>query len=330
MTASPQVLDGVASSDQGVVGDTLYLIGRPTLKEFLRYVKGHALNAPGEGDLVDAWNAAHQLVRHLETAEAGCADDPPIRKMGPEYEPLLIALLRDPMVHTFNRVPTQVALVELDRIVVHQPHIDVTFTRQLEQRLGPAPTDEELFRTCLPYDHPHPPVQSSRMHGNKFVFLSPSNDLRLLRPMMLQASHLKDYPPNTGLVGVVGMAVGFGSNFLSAIYAERRLILVNGSHRAYTLRRMGVTHVPCIIQHVASRDELEGVAAEEVPTHPDRYLTHPRPPMLKDYLNPKLRMLMRVPRRLRQVTVRFEIEEDSVPVVPSENSPESSGVGRSE
>ena len=294
---------------------SLYLIGRPPLKDFLRFVKNHAVKPLAKSALTDAWQAAQQVIRRLERDEAGVADDPPIRKLGPEYEPLLIEFLKDPLVHYgFNTVPTEVAIVELDRMVVYQEHIDITHSRRLEQKLGAIPGRAELFRTCLPYDHPQPPVKWSRVSHGKFVFVSPSNDLRYLGPMGLEPGQLKD-APGGNLVGVVGLSVGFGSNFMNAIYAEKRLILNNGSHRAFALRQMGVTHVPCVIQHVASRDELDVVASSSVRRDPDLYLKHVRPPMLKDYFNPQLRMVMPVHRRLRQITVRFEIEEDFVPAL---------------
>src|SRR5205814_6774018 len=144
----------------------------------------------------------------------------------------------------------------------------------------------------------------SRVHGNQFVFVSPSNDLRFLCTMRIQAEHIKDYPRTGTLVGVVGIGVGFGCNFLNAIYAENRLILNNGSHRAYTLRKLGITHAPCIVQHVSSRDELDVVASSDIRNNPDLYLKHPRPMMLRDYFLPKLHKVMPVHRRLRQVTVR--------------------------
>lgn len=293
--------------------ETLYLIGRPPLKGFLRFVSGHAIAPPGEGTLSERWHQARDLVAKLETEEAGIADDPVIRKLGPEYEQLLRALLRDPLIQNgFNTVPTEIAMVELDRMVVYQEHIDVTFARGLEKRLGSNPGRDDLFRTCLPYDHPQPPVKWSRMHGDRFVFMSPSNDLRYLGGMALEPKHI-NHPPPGNLVGVVGIPVGFGSNFMNAIRVEKRLILNNGSHRAYALRRMGVTHVPCIVQHCSTRDELEVVACSQVRKSPELYLEHKRPPMLRDYLDPRLHMVMPVRRRLRQVVVKFEIEEDFVP-----------------
>jgi len=67
--------------------------------------------------------------------------------------------------------------------------------------------------------------------------LSPSNDLRFLGPDAAPTGAHQGLPSARNLVGVVGISVGFGSNFMNAIYAEKRLILNNGSHRAYALRR---------------------------------------------------------------------------------------------
>src|SRR5207244_8942211 len=144
--------------------------------------------------------------------------------------------------------------------------------------------------------------------------MSPSNELRFLGTMELLSAQIANYPPPGDLVGVVGIGVGFGSNFLNAVYAENRLILNNGSHRAYALRKLGITHVPCIVQHVSSRDELDMVASSEVCSNPDLYLQRPRPMMLRDYFHPKLHKVMPVHRRLRQVNVPFEVEEQDVPM----------------
>jgi len=57
------------------------------------------------------------------------------------------------------------------------------------------------------------------------------------------------------------------------------------------------------------------VASSAVRRNPDLYLKHARPPMLKDYFNPQLRLVRPVHRRLRQVTVRIEVEEDFVPAL---------------
>jgi len=116
-------------------------------------------------------------------------------------------------------------------------------------------------------------------------------------------------------VGVVGIAVGFSANFLNALYAEKRLILNNGSHRAYALRQLGVSHVPCIVQHVPSREALDVVGPAALRRDPDGYLRQPRPPMLKDYFDTRVHTVLPVRRRTHQVTIRVKVEASSLPAV---------------
>ena len=319
-TPAPEIKPRTIAAPIGVpANEMLYLTGRPTLRDFRRYIRKHATHPEAEDSLVEEWQAAHRHVQALEKIEAGIADNPltrPLTETETNYEPLLIEFLKDPLVrNNFNTVPTEIALVKLDQLVVYQKNIDLTFVESLKKNLGPATDDEEIFRFCLPFDHPHPPVKWARIHHDKYVFMSPSNDLRFLSAMPLESRHIANYPPPGSLVGVVGIAVGFGSNFMNAIRAENRIILNNGSHRACALRELGVTHAPCIVQHCSNRDELELVAAEDIVANPDLYLKNPRPPMLKDYFDPKLRKVFPARRRHRQVTVKFEVEEDSVPAL---------------
>jgi hypothetical protein len=297
--------------------ETLFLVGRPTLKEFLRFVRLNAVKPPGAGTLADEWRSAYELVGQLAGSEAGRADDPPIVGCSvKEHEPLLAEFLKNPLVRNgFNLVPTEVAFVELDRLVVWQKHIDLTHARRVEASLESDPSPERIFRACLASDDPRPPVTWASTGDGRYVFVSPSNDLRYLGPMPMKPRNIRGIPPPGDVVGVIGMAVGFGSNFLSAIHVENRLILHNGSHRAYALRKIGLKSVPCIVQHVSSRDELELVASSEVRRHPDRYLKDPRPSMLADYFNPGLHTVMQVRSRLRQITVRVDVDETYVPAL---------------
>jgi len=294
--------------------ERIYLAGRPSLRGFIHYVQGHARLPMDRASLVEHWQEARARLTLLERQEAGAADHPLIANLGPCYEPLLTEFFRNPLVRrSFNTLPTDIALVPLDQLVVYQKHIDLEHVRRLRARYGRDLDEAAVFRICLPSEPPRAPVSWSGTRSGQFVFLSPSNDLRFLGASALQPEHLAGAGSRGTLVGMVGLAVGFGSNFMNAFHAAGRLILNNGSHRAYALREAGVTHVPCVIQQIAGLEELAVVAPAAVRRRPRLYLEHPRPPMLRDYFDPQLRAIVPSVRRLRQVTVRFRIEESLVP-----------------
>src|SRR5215471_832598 len=68
----------IASSNEEPADENLYLIGRPTLKQFLRFARSNAVHPPSEGTLTDEWQAAYDVARVLEKDEAGAADNPGI------------------------------------------------------------------------------------------------------------------------------------------------------------------------------------------------------------------------------------------------------------
>jgi hypothetical protein len=307
------------AEDPAATDRSLYLLGRPKLKSFLRFVRRHALEPDDEETLIGEWEEAKARLAALEKKEADRAAHPSIRRIEPDetFEPLLIEFLKDPVVrHSFNAVPSEVAWVKLDDMLVHQLHIDLGHVAKLQQRVGPAPSAQELFRLCLPYDHPKPPAKWTRLDSSSYVFISASNDLRFLGAMSLKPEDVPRHSHSGTLLGMVGLAVGFGSNFLNAFHVENRLILNNGSHRAYALRDLGITEVPCLVQHVSSRDELDLVGApDDVVDHANSYLRAPRPPMFKDYFNPELRKVFACQRLHRQVRVSFSVKEHYVPAL---------------
>ena len=147
--------------------------------------------------------------------------------------------------------------------------------------------------------------------GNAYTFLSPSNDLRVLETVLLQPQQVAA-PSNGNPVAHLVISLGFGTNLLNVLAIENRLVLNNGSHRAYFLRELGIKVVSCVIQHVSRRDELELVGGE-LQQYPDRYLKGARPPLLKDYFDAKLRKVVAVAKKNRSVGVQFGYEQIDVP-----------------
>lgn len=306
----------ISTAAPPVVDQHVFLIGRPPISEFLGYVRNLAVNARtrDEGQLMEEWRVANDRVRELETLEAGLADDPPIAPLHPDMRELAEAIIADPSFRqAFRFVPLELAMVELDRMVVFQKHINLMYVDEIRQRLPQEPTPEELFRVCIPHEVHTTPVRIARTAPNSYTFVSPSRDFRYVEPVLLNADQVSGYDRMGPVTAVLGIVVGFGSNYLNAIQVENRLVLTNGSHRAYALRERGITHAPCVIQKITRPEELEIVGTDELHRNSDRYLRTPRPPLLKDYFDERLRKILQVARKHRMVTLNFGVEVTDIP-----------------
>jgi hypothetical protein len=292
--------------------EEIWLLGQPPLSDYLSYVRHWVVGGENLDPraLCDEWREANDYYYELEQKEAGIADQVECRDLDPALAPLAEQVMATPRFRrAFDRLPTRFAMVELDRLVTFQPHVTCRFVDSLKSRLGPAPGPEDLFRFCLPLERPEASVQVRRAGSRRYIFTCDSNDLRFLEPMLLGAERIRDFASFGPVGSVVALVVGFGSNFLNAISADNRLILHNGYHRAYTMRAMGITHAPCIIQTVTRRDELALTAAEAVNETPAFYLKAARPPLLKDFFDPRIRKVLPVHRARKMVEVSYEIRE---------------------
>jgi ParB-like nuclease domain len=188
-------------------------------------------------------------------------------------------------------VPTDIAIVELNRLVVFQKFINLAYVEVLKKQLSQMPSLESVFRFALPLQPEHPQFQMMQNAQNMYTLISTSTDFRFLEAQVLKPQDVPSFESTGRPVVILGLAVGYGSNFLNVLHVENRLVLANGSHRAYALRELGINEIPCLVQRITRRDELDLVASGDLASHPDRYLKSTRPPMLRDYFDPALRKI---------------------------------------
>ena len=314
-------MNTTAASNQIPADEHVFLVGRPPLGEYMGFVKTQTVEGQTADDtaLAEQWRAANGRIQQLEVTEAGAADDPPVDELPTSLAVLGPKVLEDPIVrHSFGITRNEIRMVELDRLVVFQKQINLNYARELEQALGDEPTDEDLFYFCLPIDRRYdPPTRVAPIaHGPKgpaaWAMLSPSTDFRVLETVLLDPSQVIGLNSTGAPTQIVAVVVGYGSNFVAATRVGSRLVLRNGSHRVYALRAAGHTHAPVLIQNVAHQEEVE-LLLPEIESHRNLYLTHPRPPLLRDYFDTELRLLVHVPRNARQVRVAVNFEESYSP-----------------
>jgi hypothetical protein len=293
----------------------VFLVGRPPINEFLGFIAQLAVDGASipQRLLAEEWRAANDHLKVLEASEKGFADNPKIQDIPRSQNALAQAVFADPIFQrAFQIVPAGLGIVELDRLVVFQKYINLNYVKTLQNTLGKNPTDDAVFRYCLPVDHPAPPVRMLQMAQNSYTFISSSNDFRFLEGRLFRPQDIANAPAHV-VSAMLGLSVGYGANFVTVASVENRLILMNGSHRAFALRDMGITHAPCVIQRASRREELEAILQNEVTQKPDLYLTAPRPPLLKDYFDPALRKEVPVIRKDRLVRLSFVVEQFDIP-----------------
>lgn len=303
------------SRDAARIHEEIWLLGQPSLSDFVDYVRKAVEGGKtmARSALVDAWRAANDIYADLEETEAGLADEVECLDLPVDMEPLAEALERtEPFRRAFDKMPTRFGMVELDKIVVSQRRVTRPFVEALAARLSPQSGPADLFRFCHPVERGDPPVRMRRLGSQRFLFMSDSNDLRFQETALLRPNQITGYERFGPVSGVLGLFVGYGSNFLSVIRSEDRMVLHNGYHRAVALRMAGITHAPCVIQTVTRRDELELTAASAVADDAAFYFRAQRPPLLKDFFDPRLRTILRTRRAERFVEVSIEIKDYTV------------------
>ena len=290
--------------------ELVWLLGQPHLGDYLDFVREKAIGGISLSPkrLADEWRAANDHYSELEQREAGAADTLECRPLPPELRPLARRLRAHHWFReAFGTLPTRILMVELDRLIVSQTHIERPFADSLCGGLGPSPDPEALFRFCLPLDRPNPPVRVQRLSADRYLFASGSTDFRA-HPAGLLAPGLPKRLAGFGPISAaLAIPVGFGSNFMSAVRSGTRAVLQNGYHRAYALRALGITHAPCVVTDVTRKDELKVAAGETVCDDPEFYFAAGRPPLLKDFFDPKIRRVLPVVRMETVIEIEVKV-----------------------
>jgi hypothetical protein len=304
------VLSAAWPARQGL--EELWLLGLPPLSRLLEFAASAGTDTAkiDRAALTAQWRLANDLYIALEKTEAGAANHGTHRDLDPGLADMAAEVAAHPHFRrSFDTLPTSFGMVELDSLIVDQRHVTRNFVESRMAHIGAAPDPRELFRVCMPLDEPEAPVQIQKVGSRRYVFRSPSADFRYHEAALLNPAQVSGYDCYGAIAGIVGLVVGFGSNFLNAVRVDNRMLLSNGYHRAVALRALGVTHAPCIIQTATRVDELQVTVKSRVADDPGFYFESARPPLLRDFFNPLLAKMLPVRPRTRQIEVNFEVKD---------------------
>ena len=163
------------------LNETAWLLGQPSLEDYLDFVREQTAGGRNavRSALVDEWRAANDYYYELEQSEAGIADGIEARDLEPALKPLVGKVTNDGRFQrAFDAVPTRFAMVELDRLIVSQSHIDITHCQRQSARIGTSASDADLLRFCQGIDREEAPFTVQKSGHNRYSFTSSSSDFR--------------------------------------------------------------------------------------------------------------------------------------------------------
>lgn len=134
-------------------------------------------------------------------------------------------------------------MVEIDPLLAFQFAVDVDRSQHHCNGLSVTPTEDELFKLCLPRDLPTEQWDWAPAPG-AVIIRSRSLNLRSLAQGM--------FPAQDGTLA--GIFFGSAAPLVHVVRFNGRCYLLNGFHRTFGARAAGATHVPCVFRDVLTAD----------------------------------------------------------------------------
>lgn len=290
--------------------EILVLAGQGSVHDFMDFVRTRSIDSYtfDELTLIREWRRARAFLDSLETRPSESVSGDALQELPGNLVAEADAALEDVATRkSLSFLPYRWAMVELDRLIVWQPYVNLAFATAMRQSLPALPTDSDLLRVSIGADHGTPPVHVSTLTSSSFAFSSSSSDMRVLAALPIDPANVRGHQPYGHAAVVLAVYIGYGVNVVSAVQMGDRIMLINGTHRAYALRAHGVTHIPCVVSQVESRADLELAGIPEYGTSVS-YFSAARPPLLKDYFDERLFKRITAPstRHVIQLDLEFD------------------------
>ena len=190
------------------------------------------------------------------------------------------------------------AMVPVDLLITPLTLIDYEYVEELKAEL--TGTDlREISRFALPEQTTFAVKTALDMSGRSVTFISTQKTLTV-SPLQVT--------PMPGAGVEVKVAIGGSPQLILVSHVAGRLYLRSGIHRAYLLASLGLKEIPCILSDDATIPAVGG----PYPAFASRVLALPRPPLLRDALDPALTLQIPVVRT--NLVIRISVDNLVLPV----------------
>ncbi len=288
-----------------------------SLPKFIRFVRERCPpRSFDEAALMSEWQEARAAALRIIDDEAGIAESIDVRPLSEEMKPLAEQVLCQPSMRRLGSlVPRSWCMVEIDRLIVFQDSINLRHVEQLKASMASVPSAQDVIDLASRSGgRSHPAVRFSQSDSG-YTFSSESSDLRFLDVATVEPADIQNYDPFGSASHAVVIYLGFSDNVISATRSGKRIILTNGSHRVYVLRELGFRYVPCLLTDASDEDASDLLLPAEIKEDRHFYLQAPRPPLFKDYVDPRLTQVVPVARKNYVLKVKLELQKTTVPAL---------------
>jgi len=264
--------------------------------------------------ITEIWQNATKYFRKIETDEAGIADNniPFDLDLTPKIKEIQGSVQ---FKNSFTTYPYEFKMVEIDKLIALQRSISETHVDRLSDKISNNPSLDELIDFCLSTQQNIPTPQSYLAKSNVYNLTSPSTDFRFLGGYQkngFSANDVESFTVGGVPVGAIVLLYGYGAGTINVLSANNRLFLNNGFHRAYALRKKGITRMPAIVQNIGN-PELEMPA--NIQGLSKKYLLeHPRPVLVKDFLDDKLTIRLQMKKTVRSLDIKWSVDKRDIAI----------------
>lgn len=291
----------------------LYMYGAVTKSELNSFLEINSVDSnERKNNLKSNWLGAAEFFQELVKSEKGIAETISSKQFSSFQKSFVATLQGDQsFTRTFSNFPLTFEEIEIDRIVAAQRCVHLEYIEKLKNQY--VHSDENILKFCLDTGGDSTPLKVGRSAQNSYTLSSENPGLRFLgvydQPYISQ--NKSSFNIGGQPVQSVVIVLGYGASTMNVYRVGKRVILNNGFHRLYTLRSLGISHAPVVVQHVTNPElELPPVIADL----PREYLvSSARPALMKDFFEPTLTCEIHQPEFIKALQVGWGINENIVP-----------------